>query len=242
MQAKRCCGGCPGLRGLFSWPNCCVTLGCCRASLGLTFSTSFSGEAPGKFITAPGLLPRKVLARPQNPHLKNSTPAQPQRGGLCNQALCACVGGRGGAQGVALTAIPGAAIFSPIDEAASAAAAGIPETSMGARHGPCLPARLPGEARPELGQRRGRPRAAGAGGAAAAGTARWGASPGRGARRLGCRSVRRLQRNWWGVPRGARDPKPPGMVASEVRSCSPAGWCASWEGGGGEASHVRPAR
>lgn len=71
---------------------------------------------------------------------------------------------------------------------------------MGARHGPCPPALLPGEARPELGQRRGRPRAAGAGGAAAAaaGTARWGASPGRGARRRGCRSVRRRQRNWWG--------------------------------------------
>lgn len=43
--------------------------------------------------------------------------------------------GRGGA----LAAIPGAAIFSPIDEAASAAAAGIPETSMGARHGPRPP-------------------------------------------------------------------------------------------------------
>lgn len=35
---------------LLSQPNCCVTLGHRGASLGLTFPSSSSGEAPGKFI------------------------------------------------------------------------------------------------------------------------------------------------------------------------------------------------
>ncbi|XP_077930300.1 nuclear receptor subfamily 4immunitygroup A member 1 [Halichoerus grypus] len=88
-----------------------------------------------------------------------------------------------------------------------------------------VPARPPGEARPGLGPRRWRPRAAGAGGAAAAGTAGRGASRGGGlgvaAARLQERAWRRRRRNWWGPPRGARDPRPPGMGAPAVRSSSP---------------------
>lgn len=72
---------------------------------------------------------------PQNPHLQTA----PHRG--CGQAryVTGCEAGvrwGGAGRGGVLAAIPGAAIFSPIDEAASAAAAGIPETSMGARHDP----------------------------------------------------------------------------------------------------------
>lgn len=144
---------------------------------------------------------------------------------------------------MALTAIPGAAIFSPIDEAASAAAAGIPETSMGARHGPCPPACRGRRARSwDRGAGARGPRGRGArpqpellGGGLPPGEGRGGA-----AARLPEREAAAAELA--GVPRDARDPKPPGMVASEVRSCSPAGWCASWEGGGGEASHVCPAR
>lgn len=90
-----------------------------------------------------------------------------------------------------------------------------------------VPARPPGEARPGLGRRRWRPRTAGAGGAAAAGTAGRGASRGGG---LGTAAARLQERAAaaaelvGGPPRGARDPRPPGMGAAAVRSGSqPAG-------------------
>lgn len=149
----------------------------------------------------------------------------------------------GGARGGALAAIPGAAIFSPIDEAASAAAAGIPETSMDARHGPRPPTGggAPGAGTAALaaagcgGGGRGRSRNCGAGGFPG-----WGARS-RGGAAAGAR-VAAAAAELVGAP--ARRPRP--LASRHGRPCGaeqlPAGWCATPEGGGAEASRARRAR
>lgn len=137
----------------------------------------------------------------------------------------------GGARGGALAAIPGAAIFSPIDEAASAAAAGIPETSMGSRHGPRPPTGggAPGAGTAALaaadcgGGGRGRGRNCGAGG-----------FPGWGAwNRGGAAAGARGGGGGTGGGPPARRPRPP--ASRHGRCCGserlPAGWCATPEGG-----------
>lgn len=148
-------------------------------------------------------------------------------------------GGGPAGRGQALAAIPGAAIFSPIDEAASATQPGFRRRQW-ARV--TVPARPPGEASPGLGRRCWRLRGRGARSRPELGA---GGVPGGGGRGA---AVARLQEReaaaaeQWGPPRGVRDPRPPGHGRSYAAEPLPAGGGATPEGGGGEASQASRAR
>lgn len=127
-------------------------------------------------------------------------------------------GDRGAGRGA--RAIPGATIFSPIEEAASAAAAGIPETSMGARHGPRPPA---GGGAPGPGTSARAARARGAG-ARPRPELRGGGLPGGGGRGAAAALLQERKAataELVGGPVRRGDPRPPGMDAAAVQSSSP---------------------
>lgn len=162
-----------------------------------------------------------MLARPQKPHLQNSTPlAQPQQGGLCNPVLRAC-GGMGG-----LGAGRSQLFRAPLFLAPLVRLRRLPPPGFRRRQWAhvTVPARPPaGGGAPGTGTAARAAASRGGGGRGRGRNCEVGGFPGaRGA--AAQRQERELAAaELVGVPRAARDLRPPGMGAPEVRSCpSPA--------------------